>query len=142
MSKSLRWVIYSILIVAAVVFGFYVTFYQDPGDYTPGPKLHNHHQESAPNTSAWTARISGTVEDVRLRGSDEETLSLFLRIDDLQTTGQTPVLPSPVQARASTEVLQNTLGRLPEAGDHLTIHTQGSSPSPTFLTIDDVEFSP
>ena len=143
MSKTARWTLYSIIIVAAMSFGYFVTFQQDPSTYTPADSWGTPLEETE-KEDIWTATITGRVEAVRQRDSEveegEEPMAVDLHILSLESTGPVPVFSTTVEARTTGQALNTHLGRLPEAGDEVIVTTESSHRNPAYVEIGEVEF--
>lgn len=157
----MRWTIYTAIIIAVIGVGYWLTFTQRPDTYTPrdapDPSIFGDDEPAAPDDDQgdggddagdekerWTVQITGVVEGLNeLDGAeDEQYLGIQLSYEDegLEATGEPPAITSPVLMIGSKELVNDRLGRSPEFGEWITVHSSGTEEELRSLAIRNIEF--
>ena len=101
------------------------------------------HQTQDPTDEPWTATIAGEVVDTLVMETDSEgTLySMELQFDEpRKASDHAPSLTPPTPVVSTRESLLETLDGLPEEGDYVIVEVQSSSPAPTLLQIESIQW--
>lgn len=169
MSKRTRWTIYTMLIVGVIVGGWYLTATERPDRYTPrdqyeatGDVPDDHAQQRAqqadddaygdaagaheapdPTDEPWEATLAGEIVDTLVMETDaDDTLySMEIAFDEPRSkSDHAPNITSPAPVVSTESTLLEALDELPEVGDHVVVDVQSSSPSPTLLQVQSIQW--